>query len=329
LVLGIPAALAAPAVLSGPALAAEFAYKLGSALPDGHPAVIRWKEAAGKIAEETNGRLKITVYNNNALGQDTSMISQAMSGALEMYSLAMDLFAPRNRACGIFGVGFSFAGPDQAWAAMDGELGDYVRGIVETAGLHCLNKAFDHGFRQITTRGKPIDKPEDLHGFKIRLPFAPSLILLFRHLGASPTAINGGEIYSALQTGIVDGQENPLVIIDTIKLYEVEKYCSITNHTWMANHVTFNKAAWERLPADLRDVVTKNFTQAAIAQRADWITMDQAEMRNLRDKGMIFNTPDTLPFREVLHQSGYYPDMRKECGEQAWALLEKYTGPLG
>src|SRR5205085_160421 len=107
-------------------------------------------------------------------------------------------------------------------------------------GLHCIEKSWDHGFREITSRTKRIDKPEDLKGFKIRLPVSPHFIALFKHLGASPTAINFGEVYSALQTGVVDGQENPLVLIDTAKLYEVQKYCSITNHIWSGFHTAFN-----------------------------------------------------------------------------------------
>ena len=280
------------------------------------------------IETESDGRLTIAIYNNNALGGDTAMISQAVSGALEMYSIAADLLATRNRACGIFGVGFAFPDYEHAWAAMDGQAGDHLRGIAETVGLHCLPKAFDHGFRHVTTRNKPIEKPEDLHGFKIRLPFAPPLITLFKHLGASPTAINGGEIYSALQTGIVDGQENPLVVVDTIKLYEVEKYCSMTAHTWMGIHVCFNMKAWQRLPPPLQELVLKNFTHAAVLQRADWQIMETAEKQNLQGKGMIFNTPDTEPFRAALRQSGFYPEMKQTCGDQAWALLEKYTGPL-
>ena len=119
-----------------------------------------------------------------------------------------------------------------------------LRSTAEQIGFYCLDKGYDHGFRQITTRTKPITSPDDLRGFKIRLPVAPYLISLFRHLGASPTAINFNEVYSALQTGIVDGQENPLVLIDTAKLYEVQKYCSLTNHVWSGFHPL--QCRWKR-----------------------------------------------------------------------------------
>jgi tripartite ATP-independent transporter DctP family solute receptor len=245
-----------------------------------------------------------------------------------MYILPIDLLAPRNPVCGIFGVGFAFPTYDKIWAAMDGDLGNMVRGVAEQIGLFCLEKAFDHGYRQITTRTKPIVTPDDLHGFKIRLPVSPYLISLFRHLGASPTAINFNEVYSALQTGIVDGQENPLVLIDTAKLYEVQKYGSLTNHVWAGFQLSFNVGAWKKLPPDVQETAHRIFTEQALAQRQDFVSMTTSEQQNLSGKGMVFNTPDTQPFRDVLRKSGFYPDMKKASGDQAWAALEKYVGPL-
>jgi TRAP-type transport system periplasmic protein len=170
--------------------------------------------------------------------------------------------------------------------------------------------------------------PDDLRGFKIRLPVAPYLVSLFRHLGASPTAINFSEVYSALQTGIVDGQENPLVLIDTAKLYEVQKYCSITNHVWAGFQLSFNMAAWKKLPPDLQEIAHRNFTEQTLAERGDFVTMTEQEQENLTKKGMAFNKPDGQIFRDALRKSGYYPDIEKQAGDKAWALLEKYVGAL-
>ena len=140
--------IASPAILHWPAYAAEFAYKCGTALPDGHPMVIRGREAAAKIKQDSGGRLDITFYTNSVLGQDTAMISQTIAGALEMYCLPIDLLAPKNAACGVCGVGFAFDGYAHAWQAMDGELGNYLREIAKGIGFHCLDKTPDHGFRQ-------------------------------------------------------------------------------------------------------------------------------------------------------------------------------------
>src|SRR5580704_2923828 len=130
--IGAAGAVAAPAILHWPANAAEFAYKCGTALPDGHPLVVRGREAAAKIKDESGGRLDITFYTNSVLGQDTAMISQTIAGALDMYCLPIDLLAPKNVACGIFGVGFAFDGYKHAWEAMDGELGSYLRDIAKS-----------------------------------------------------------------------------------------------------------------------------------------------------------------------------------------------------
>jgi len=320
--------LAAATILHWPANAAEFSYKLGSSSPMEHPAMVRSAIAVKKIKQETNGRLDITIYPNSVLGGDTSMISETISGAIQMYLLPVDLLAPRDPAFGIFGLGFAFPDYNHVWAAVDGELGDLLRAKAEKVGLHCVPKSFDHGYRQITTRTKPINGPDDLKGFKIRLPVAPLLIALFRHLGASPTAINFNEVYSALQTGVVDGQENPLVLIDTAKLYEVQKYCSLTNHVWAGFHMSFNVAAWKALPPDIQQIATRHFNEQAAAERDDFVEMTHTEQQNLTKRGMIFNKPDPQPFREVLRKTGFYPDMKKTVGDQAWSLLEKYVGGL-
>jgi TRAP-type transport system periplasmic protein len=328
LLAGAAAALAAPAIMHWPANAAEFAFKCGASLPDGHPMAIRAREAMKAIKEESGGRLDITLYTNSVLGGDTAMISQAIAGALEMYVLPFDLLAAKNPACGIFGVGYVFVGYDHLWQAMDGDLGNHLRAIAKKIGFHTVHNCYDHGFREITTRTKPINTPEDLKGFKIRLPVAPYYISLFRHLGASPTPINFSEVYSALQTGVVDGQENPLVLIDTAKLYEVQKYCSLTNHTWAGLNISFSNVAWDRLPRDLQDLSEKHFNQKALEERADWQVMTKKEIVNLTGKGMVFNSPDPKPFQDALRKTDFYAEMKTKSGDQAWALLEKYVGNL-
>lgn len=320
--------LGAATILHWPANAAEFAFKFGASSPMEHPAMLRSKEACDKIRKDSNGRLDINIYPNSQLGGDTAMISQVISGAMEMYILPIDLLAPRNPVCGITGVGFAFPSYDHVWAAMDGDLGKMLRGVVADMGLFCLDTTYDHGFRHVTTRTKPIVTADDLRGFKIRLPVAPFLIALFRHLGAAPTALNFSEVYSALQTGIMDGQENPLVLIDTAKLYEVQKYCSLTSHVWSGFHVGFNMGAWKKLPTDLQDLVRTHFAAASAAQRQDFAAMTQDEQKNLSGKGLIFNQPDPKSFRDALAKTNYYPDIKKTAGDKAWTLLQQYAGQL-
>jgi TRAP-type transport system periplasmic protein len=325
---GVAFGLASPAILHWPASAAEFAYQCGTALPDGHPMCIRAREAMQNIREESGGRLDITLHTNSVLGRETAMISRTIDGTVEMYFLPLDVLATKNEACGVFGVGFTFADYDHIWEAMDGELGNYLRGLADKIGFHVIHNCYDHGFRQITTRTKPIETPEDLKGLKIRLPVAPELIALFQRLGAAPTPISFGEVYAALQSGAVDGQENPLILIDTAKLYEVQKYCSITNHWWAGIHVSFSNIAWKRLPPDLQKIADEHFNEGALKERADWQVMTRHETENLKSRGMVFNSPDVAPFREALRKSGFYEDMKGKAGDTAWTLLEKYVGKL-
>jgi tripartite ATP-independent transporter DctP family solute receptor len=320
--------LAAATILRWPANAAEFSFKFGASSPMEHPAMARSKEAADNIRRETDGQLDIAIYPTSQLGSDTAMISQVISGAIQMYLGSLDVMASRNPVCGVAGIGFAFASYDQIWPAMDGDLGAMLRGLADDMGVHALNRPFDHGYRHITTRTKPIVTPDDLRGLKLRLPIAPLLIALFRHLGASPVGLNFSEVYSALQTGVMDGQENPLVLIDTAKLYEVQKYCSLTGHVWAGLYVSINKGAWNKLTPALQEIVQRNFDAAVTAQRRDFATMTLFERENLTSKGMVFNTVDSAPFRAVLGKTGFYPDMRKVVGDKAWGLLEKYVGDL-
>src|SRR5580658_3974655 len=127
--------VAAPAILHWPANAAEFTYKGGTALANGHPMCIRGREAMAAIKEQSNGRFDITLYTNSVLGQDKAMLSQTIAGALEMYFLPIERLAPKSPACGIFGGGYAFLGDENIWKAMDGDLGNCLRDLSRQIGF--------------------------------------------------------------------------------------------------------------------------------------------------------------------------------------------------
>ena len=211
---------------------------------------------------------------------------------------------------------------------MDGKLGAYVRGEIEKRGLHPLDKIWDNGFRQTTTSNRPIKAPEDFSGLKLRVPVSPLWTSMFSALGASPTSINFSEVYSALQTHIVDGQENPLTLIDTAKLYEVQKYCSLTNHMWDGFWFLANRRAWERLPPDLQTIVAREINAAALAERNDLADASKQVQASLAQKGLAFNTVDTALFRAKLKDAGFYKEWRGKYGEDAWRILEDSVGAV-
>ncbi len=325
---GAAGAAAASFVLPRRARAAEFTYKYANNSPVDHPMNIRAREAVAKIKAESKGRVEIEIFPNNQLGGDTDMLSQVRTGGIEFFTLSGLILATLVPVASINGIGFAFKDYGQVWPAMDGELGGFVRAAIDKAGLHAFDRMWDNGYREITSSTHPINTPADLKGFKIRVPVSPLWTSMFEAFGASPASINFNEVYSALQTKVVEGQENPLSIIEIAKLYEVQKYCSSTNHMWDGFWMLANAAAWQRLPADLQEIVARNWNEAALKQRVDIRKLNDSLQGKLESQGMVFNKPDAEAFRAVLKKAGFYTEWRNKYGQEAWGLLEKYAGGL-
>jgi TRAP-type transport system periplasmic protein len=309
--------------------ATEFDFKLGVNTPETHPLTIRLTEAAKAVGAQTSGRVNITVFANSQLGGDPEMLSQVRAGGIELLaapSMTLSTLVPLS---GLPSVGFAFRSYDQVWAAMDGGLGDLVREAITKTGVVPMKKAWDNGFRQITSSSnRQLNSVDDLKGFKIRVPVTALLTSLFSGLGALPSSISYSELYSALQTHIVEGQENPLAQVSTGKLYEVQKYCALSNHCWSGYWVLGNRRAMAGLPPDLLEVINAAFDAAAVKERADLVEMDRSLQAELTDKGMTFNKLDHVQFRAALVKAGFYAQWQKTYGADAWTTLEKYTGKL-
>ncbi|MBK4739257.1 TRAP transporter substrate-binding protein [Noviherbaspirillum pedocola] len=328
--LTVAAGAAIPTLVTAPriALAADFSFKIGHDLAESHPLHQRILEAAKRIKDETGGRFDLQVFANSQLGGDTDMLGQVRSGAIEMAFMPDMVLGTLVPLASITGVGFAFGSYPEVWKAMDGDLGATIRKSINKTGLQVMDRIWDNGFRQTTSNVKPIKTPEDMHGFKIRVPSAPLWISMFKALGASPTAMNSSELYSALQTKVVEGQENPLSNIFTQKTYEVQKYCSLTNHMWSGYWVLMNGRAWKGVPADIQQIVARHINQAAIDQRSDVEKLNVALEKTLSEKGLTFNRPQLKPFQEALAKAGFYADWRKKFGDEAWSVLAKYANGL-
>lgn len=307
---------------------AEFTLKYGNNTLASHPTNIRAKEAAEAIRRDTKGRVDLQVFPNGQLGGDSDMLSQVRSGALDFTTQGGTVLSPLVPVAAINGIGFAFENYNQVWAAMDGDLGKHVRQALSKVGLVAMDKCWDNGFRHITSSDKPIITPADLKGFKIRVPISPLWVSMFKVFGAAPTGINFSEVYSALQTKVVNGQENPLALINNSRMYEVQKYCSMTGHIWDGLWFIASAKTWSKLPKDLQEIVAKHLNAAAIAQRDDLAKLNTQLETDLSAKGLVFNRPDTAPFREMLKKTGFYADWHKKYGDEAWSLLEKYTSKL-
>lgn len=319
-------ALAAPFIRVRPAMAAEFSYKLANNQPLDHPSNVRLAEAQKAILEATGGRFDLQIFPSNQLGADTDVLGQLRSGGVEFFQLSPIILSTLVPNASINGVGFAFPDYDTVWKAMDGELGAYERGQIEGAGLVVMEKIWDNGFRQTTSSTKPVAAPADLEGFKIRVPVSPLWTSMFTAFGSAPASINFAEVYTALQTGVVDGQENPLAILKVAKLWEVQKYCSMTNHMWDGFWLLGNRRAWGALPEDVQGVVAENFNAAAMKQREDIAQMNASLRGELEGNGFVFNDVDPKAFEDKLREAGFYAEWKKTYGDEAWAILEAAIG---
>lgn len=326
LMIGAAAVPLVSAIRHAGAQSAEFNYKYANNLPISHPMNVRAQEAVDKIREETGGRVAIQIFPSNQLGADTDMLSQVRSGGVEFFTLSPLILSTLVPNASISGIGFAFPGYDQVWPAMDGALGKYVRDEIEKANLVVMDKIWDNGFRQVTSSVGPIETAEDLKGFKIRVPVSPLWTSMFTAFESAPASINFAEVYSALQTGIVDGQENPLAIISTAKLYEVQQFCSLTNHMWDGFWFLANKRAWEAMPEDVREIVARNLNEAGVKEREDVAALNATLQQELEGNGMKINQPDSASFRQKLKDAGFYAEWKGKYGEEAWSILEEAVG---
>ncbi len=322
------AALPLFAINTRPARAADFNLKLANNSPVTHPQSVRQQEAADRIKAATNGAVEIQVFPNNQLGSDTDMLSQLRSGAIDFFTLSGLILATLVPAASINGVGFAFKDYDTVWTAMDGKLGAYVRSEIDKRGLIAMDRMWDNGFRQITSSTHPIRTPADLKGFKIRVPVSPLWTSMFTALGASPISINFAEVYSALQTKIAEGQENPLSLIQIAKLYEVQKYVSMTSHMWDGFWMLANKRGFSAMPADAQAIVARELNKSAVDERADIAKLNGSVADDLKSKGLEFVEVDKPAFREALKSAGFYAEWKKKYGDEAWAILESEVGSL-
>ena len=322
------AALPLFAIRTRPAGAAEFELKFATGQSPTNPINTRLQEAIDRIAAATNGQVTIKLFSNNQLGSDTDLISQVRAGGIDFLNIANSVTSTLVPAAALVNVGFAFQSYEQVWQGVDGPLGQYMTAQIEKTGIQVVGPYADNGFRQISSADKAVRTPADLKEFHIRVPVSPIFTGLFQALGASPTSINFNEVYTALQTHLVDGQENGLVVIETAKLYEVQKHISLTSHIWDCFGLLANRRTMARLPAPTQEIVRREIHRAVMDQRADAAKLDVSLKTTLQKDGMELIDVDRAAFRAALAKTSFYGDWKAKFGDAAWAALQSVAGPL-
>lgn len=314
------------AALAGCATRKEtYRYRLGLSQPLDSPNYLRLKEMADRVAAETKGIMQIEVHGAGVLGSDNQMIEMVRKGELEMY-MAGNVWGPLVPVTEMPGLPFTFRNSKEVFAALDGDMGDYIRSEMSSKGIYQFRLGFDNGFHQLTTRTRPIRTVDDLKGMPIRTPFQKMTVDFFQSIGAQPKTFTLNQLYKVLKEQVVDGQTDPYQIIVLLKLYEVQTYLSITNHWWSGFTLNANLEKWYGLPGNLRRVITRHADAAALAQREDVARIDAGALEVLKGKGMVVNETDTSGFRRQL--GAFYARWKGVYGDKAWALLEQRVGKL-
>lgn len=287
--------------------------------------VALWDE----VRAATGGALDVTVHaqNGGVAGSDPAVLDMLVSGELEFMTLMGGILGKVVPAAEIQGLPFAFASHAQVHAAMRGPLGDHIRAEMAAQGIHGFRDGvLENGFRHIVSVDRPVRSAADLAGYRMRIPDGRMFDDAFRALGATPVVVNIRELYGALAERRVDGQENPLAVVEVNRLYEVSRYVSLTAHMWSGFNLIGNLAFWRRLPVDVQETVNRAVATHVDRQRAYTDAFNRELETRLRvERGMLFNTADAASFRAVL-SGEFYRRWERELGATAWRLLEDAVG---
>jgi tripartite ATP-independent transporter DctP family solute receptor len=305
---------------------ATFDYRLGLNQPLGSPTQRRAAEMAEAINRDGDGEFQLEVFPESRLGPDPQMFADLRAGTLDFYLAGATLgqVAPTSA---LPLLPFAFRETEAVFAALDGGLGDRIRGELAQNGLHAFRYCWQNGFHHLTTSTRPIRDAGDFAGVKIRTPGGGIAADFFRTLGAEPGMVPFNQMYEALKAKRFDGQSDPLGVVLSLRLYEVQTYLSLTAHWWSGFTLLANAARWQALPSEIRQVVERHAEAFALLQRQDVHAINMAGRAELERHGMIVNTADTASIRARL--GDLYARWRQQAGPEAWRLLETYAGEIG
>ena len=247
-----------------------------------HRALLKFEEL---VEAGSGGEIDVQIFPSSQMGPDREMIEGVQTGVLEMAIPPSSFFAGWDPAFAVIELPYMYASKDIAFDVLDGSAGDGMLSRVENQGLVGLGW-LELGVRNVTNNVRPVATPEDLEGVKLRTMKVPAHVATFETLGANPTPMNFGEVYSALQQGVIDGQENPLAIITSQRFYEVQKYLSTTGHVFAVYMPVISKPFFDSLSAEHQKLVRDSMAAARDHQAQLVASEDAAQLEQIRAAGV-------------------------------------------
>ncbi|WP_341891391.1 TRAP transporter substrate-binding protein [Variovorax sp. YR752] len=257
-------------------------------------------EFSKRVKERTQGAVEIQVFANSQLGNDVTLVTGVRSGTIDIGATGNPFVTGLAPKLNVLDLPYQFADAQQAYRTLDGAVG---RGLLDELGAHQIKGLafWEIGFRSLANNKRPINGADDIKGLKIRTTPNPSHLKAFQLLGANPQPMPFAEVFGALESGAVDGQENPPTLMLSSKMYEVQKYLSLTRHAYTPLVVIMNKARFEALKPEFQKVILEEAATAAGFQRKLNAEGEKDALVQLRAKGMKINeTPDIDSIRKIV-----------------------------
>ncbi|MBB6217444.1 C4-dicarboxylate-binding protein DctP [Anaerosolibacter carboniphilus] len=278
------------------------------------------------IEEKSNGRIKVSIYPDSQMGTDQEINEQILSGALDMNTPLLATLTSFVSEFELFDLPYLFTSSEEAFNALNGEVGEKFNAALEEKGLIGLGY-WTGGFKQITNSVRPVKNVADLSGLKIRVSQSPILVSQFRAINAGGISVPFSELYSALQTKAVDGQENPYANIASKKFYEVQKYMTISDHGFMGYAFIMNKNKFDSMPEDLQAMVKEAAKEATEWEWEKTAEKDVEYLQEIKDAGMVideFTDKEKAEFKEAT-KSAYDEFSKMEKGPELLEAVKKYV----
>lgn len=312
-------ALLAVTALTGQALAADLVMKIGTVVSGEHPENVGALEIKRLIEERSDGAIEVRVFTDSQLGNQREMVEQLRAGALEMTWVTTGFFGSWVPEMGALEIGFLFKDREHSFRAFGGDLGTEVAAKVGEHGVELLGY-FEAGMRHMTNSKKAINGPDDLEGLKIRTPKSNYHLRTVEMMGANATPMAFNELYTAMEQGVVDGQENPLSNIYNAKFSEVNDHLALTGHLHLTHMVLYSEDLWDAVSPEHQAIIRQAVLDAAVVQRAKVASDDAGLLAELEEQGMQVSRPDRDAFAAKV--APLRADAIEEFGDGAKRWLE-------
>jgi tripartite ATP-independent transporter DctP family solute receptor len=286
-----------------------------------HPVHLEAEKMVKRIAERTNGAVRITLFPNNALGSPVETAQQTRLGAIDMILMNPANIEAISKTIGVINIPYQFDGYQHAHRTLDVTGREWIAQQLATAGFTWIAN-FEWGFRALSNSRRPVNVPADVNGLKIRVPPELAIKAAFEALGANTQTVAFQEVYLALANKTVDGQDNPIGTTFAAKFFEVQSHIALTRHIYASIMFAANPRAWKnKLDEQQRKVISEEAAKAGAAARTGVQDREEEFLAQMQKAGVAVTRPDVAPFRARMEPA--YDVLRKNLGDDTWSAWTK------